>query len=101
LPGVHEARLGLPLDGRAPAADVDTGAGRGAPADPARDLAGQGPGVEHRRTAYDTTAAVEAFRALGYPDADGMAERVDPDEVSAMFEAGAEGPPAPESLTGR
>jgi len=60
-----------------------------------------GPGVEHRRTAYDTGAAVEAFRALGYPDADGMSERVDPDEVSAMFEAGADGPLAPESLTGR
>jgi hypothetical protein len=60
-----------------------------------------GPAVEHRRTAYDTGAAVEGFRELGYPDADGMAEGVDPDEVSAMFEAGADGPLAPESLTGR
>jgi predicted phosphodiesterase len=59
-----------------------------------------GPGVELRRTAYDTGAAVEAFRALGYPDADGMALEVDPDEVSAQFEAAAGAPLAPESLIG-
>jgi putative phosphoesterase len=59
-----------------------------------------GPAVEHRRTAFDTAAAVAAFHTLGYPDADGMAERVDPDEVSAMFEASADGPLPPESLTG-
>ena len=60
-----------------------------------------GPGVEHRRTAYDTAAATEGFRALGYPDADGMLAPVDPDEVSAFFEAGAERPLDPASLTGR
>ena len=60
-----------------------------------------GPGVEHRRTPYDTRAAVEAFRALGYPDAGGMVPEDDPDEVAAMFEAGAGAPLAPESLTGR
>ena len=41
------------------------------------------------------------LHALGYPEADGMAERVDPDEVSTMFEAGAGAPLPPESLTGR
>jgi predicted phosphodiesterase len=60
-----------------------------------------GPGVELRRTAYDTAAATEAFRALGYPDADGMAVDVDPDEVAARFEAAADAPLPPESLTGR
>ena len=60
-----------------------------------------GPGVDLRRTAYDTHAAVEAFRALGYPDAGGMAAEVDPDEVAARFEAAAGAPLAPESLTAR
>ena len=60
-----------------------------------------GPSVELRRTVYDTAAATEAFRALGYPDADGMAADVDPDEVAARFEAGADAPLPPESLTGR
>jgi putative phosphoesterase len=60
-----------------------------------------GPGVELRHTPFDTGAAVTAFHALGYPDADGMAERVDPDEVSAMFEATADGPLDPASLTAR
>ena len=60
-----------------------------------------GPGVEHRRTPYDARAAVEAFRALGYPDADGMVPEDDLDEVATMFEAGADSPLAPESLTGR
>ena len=59
-----------------------------------------GPAVEHRRTPYDTRAAVEAFHALGYPDADGMVPEDDPDEVAAMFEAGAEAALAPESLCG-
>ena len=36
-----------------------------------------GPGAEHRRTVYDTQAAAGAFRALGYPDADGMVAPVD------------------------
>jgi predicted phosphodiesterase len=58
-----------------------------------------GPGVELRRTPYDAVGAVETFRALGYPDADGMLSRHDPDEVAARFEAGAEAPVAPESLT--
>jgi predicted phosphodiesterase len=60
-----------------------------------------GPGVELRRSAYDTAAAVEAFHALGYPDADGMAADADPDEVAAAFEAAADAPLPPESLTGR
>ena len=60
-----------------------------------------GPAVEHRRTSYDTRAAVGAFRALGYPDAGGMVPENDPDEVAAMFEAGADAALAPESLTGR
>ena len=60
-----------------------------------------GPGVELRRTVYDTAAATEAFRALGYPDADGMAADADPDEVAARFEAAADAPLPPESLTGR
>ena len=59
-----------------------------------------GPGVELRRTAFDTAAATEAFRALGYPDADGMTAAVDPDEVAARFEAAADAPLPPESLTG-
>jgi len=58
-----------------------------------------GPGVELRRTTYDTAAALEAFRALGYPDADGMAADVDADEVAARFEAAADAPLPPESLT--
>ena len=60
-----------------------------------------GPGVEHRRTPYDTRAAVEAFRELGYPDAERTVPGDDPDEVAAMFEAGADAPLAPDSLTGR
>jgi putative phosphoesterase len=60
-----------------------------------------GPGIELRRTAYDTQAATAAFRALGYPDADGILAPVDPDEVAAHFEAGADAPVAPESRTDR
>jgi len=56
-----------------------------------------GPGVDLRRTAYDTDAATAAFRALGFPDADMLAP-VDPDAVAARFEAGARAPLAPESL---
>jgi predicted phosphodiesterase len=59
-----------------------------------------GPDVELRRTPYDTAAAVAAFRALGYPDAEGMVADEDPDEVAAAFEAGAGAPLPPESLTG-
>ncbi|MFN2469986.1 MAG: metallophosphoesterase [Gaiellaceae bacterium] len=32
-----------------------------------------GPGIEHRRTEYDVDAAVAAYRASGYPDADEFA----------------------------
>jgi predicted phosphodiesterase len=56
-----------------------------------------GPGVDLRRTAYDTDAATAAFGALGFPDADMLAP-VDPDEVAAGFEAGAGAPLAPESM---
>ncbi|HET8952969.1 MAG TPA: metallophosphoesterase family protein [Solirubrobacteraceae bacterium] len=58
-----------------------------------------GPEVDLRCTPYDTEAATVAFRALGYPDADGMLARVDPDKVAAHFEAGAGAPVDPESLT--
>jgi predicted phosphodiesterase len=60
-----------------------------------------GPGVELRRTPYDAAAATAAFRALGYPDAGGMLVTVDPDEVATAFEAAADAPLPPESLTGR
>ena len=61
-----------------------------------------GPGVEHRRTPYDTRD-----RGRGVPRARlsrrrrDEGPRGDPDEVAAMFEAGADAPLAPESLTGR
>ena len=57
------------------------------------------PRSDEERVTAVTEAAVTAFREIGYPDADGMAERVDPDEVSAMFEAGADGRLDPASLT--
>jgi predicted phosphodiesterase len=57
-----------------------------------------GPNVDLRRTPYDTDAAAATFDDLGYPD--DMLARVDPDEVAAMFEATADGPLDPASLTG-
>jgi predicted phosphodiesterase len=52
-----------------------------------------GPGVELRRTAYDTQAAAARFRALGYPGADTMLAPVDPDEVARAFEPEPGAPP--------
>jgi putative phosphoesterase len=46
-----------------------------------------GPDVRLLRTAYDTAAATEAFRALGYPLADTMLAPVDADAVAAAYEA--------------
>lgn len=40
------------------------------------------------RTAYDTEAAIAAFRALGHPEAEHMLAPVDPDAVAAHFETG-------------
>jgi putative phosphoesterase len=46
-----------------------------------------GPDVRLLRTAYDTAAATEAFRVLGYPLADTMLAPVDADAVAAAYEA--------------
>jgi predicted phosphodiesterase len=46
-----------------------------------------GPDVRLLRTTYDTVAATEAFRALGYPLADTMLAPVDADAVAAAYEA--------------
>ena len=56
-----------------------------------------GPGVELRRTDYDTEAADRAFHALGYPAAHLMFARVDPDEVAARYEAASGEPVSPAS----
>jgi predicted phosphodiesterase len=58
-----------------------------------------GPGVELRRTAYDTAAATRGFAALGYPLAHEMLAPVDADAVAERYEASAGGPVAPESRT--
>jgi predicted phosphodiesterase len=57
-----------------------------------------GPGVELRRTSYDTDAASARFHALGYPFADGMLAPVDADAVAARFEEASGKPLPPESL---
>jgi diadenosine tetraphosphatase ApaH/serine/threonine PP2A family protein phosphatase len=57
-----------------------------------------GPGVELRRTSYDTAAASERFHALGYPFAAGMLGPVDADEVAARYEESSAKPLSPESL---
>jgi putative phosphoesterase len=52
-----------------------------------------GPDVDLRRTDYDTRAATDAFRVLGYPSADGMlAPPADPDALAERFEAAAATP---------
>ena len=45
-----------------------------------------GPGVDLRRTAYDTEAASAHFHALGYPYAGGMLAPVDADAVARRYE---------------
>jgi predicted phosphodiesterase len=57
-----------------------------------------GPDVALRRTPYDTAAADERFRALGYPAAELVFTTVDPDEVAERFEAASGQPPAQASL---
>jgi putative phosphoesterase len=57
-----------------------------------------GPGVELRRTSYDTAAARARFHALGYPFADGTLAPVDADAVAAKYEASSTKPLSPESL---
>jgi predicted phosphodiesterase len=57
-----------------------------------------GPGVELRRTEYDTDAASARFHALGYPYADGMLGHVDADGVAAAYEEASGKPVSPASL---
>ena len=57
-----------------------------------------GPGVELRRTGYDTDAASARFHALGYPFADGMLAPVDAEAVAARYEASSGEPVSPDSL---
>jgi putative phosphoesterase len=57
-----------------------------------------GPDVALRRTPYDTDAADQMFRALGYPAADLVFATVDPDDVAERYEAASAEPPAQESL---
>jgi predicted phosphodiesterase len=57
-----------------------------------------GPGVELRRTVYDTDAAIAQFHALGYPFADGMLGPVDADAVAASYEEASAKPVSPASL---
>jgi predicted phosphodiesterase len=57
-----------------------------------------GPGVEHRRTPYDTGAASALFRALGYPSAETALAPVDADAVARRYEEAGAKPVAPESL---
>jgi predicted phosphodiesterase len=57
-----------------------------------------GPGVELRRTSYDTAAASARFHALGYPFAAGMLGPVDADDVAARYEESSAKPLSPESL---
>jgi predicted phosphodiesterase len=59
-----------------------------------------GPGVELRRTAYDTAAASAQFHVLGYPYAHGMLGPVDADAVARRYEDVSGRPLAPESLIG-
>jgi hypothetical protein len=59
-----------------------------------------GPDVELLCTPYDTAAATERFRELGYPSAETMLAPVDADAVAARYEAASGEPTAPESSTG-
>ena len=58
-----------------------------------------GPGVELRRTPYDTDAATAAFAAVGYPTAREMLAPVDADAVARKYEALGDSPVADASLT--
>jgi predicted phosphodiesterase len=60
-----------------------------------------GPGVELRRTTYDTDAASARFQALGYPYADGMLAPVDADAVADSYEQSSAKPVSPDSLIAR
>jgi predicted phosphodiesterase len=51
-----------------------------------------GPGVQLRRTSYDTTAADAAFRATGYPAAELMLAPVDADAVAESYERSSDRP---------
>ena len=55
--------------------------------------------MELRRTDYDTDAASERIRALGYPMAGQMLGPKDPDAIARRFEDGAGEPVSPDSLT--
>ena len=57
-----------------------------------------GPGVRLMRTIYDTAAADAAFHALGYPSAELMLARVDPDAVAERYERSRGQPVAEDSL---
>jgi predicted phosphodiesterase len=60
-----------------------------------------GPEPQLRCTPYDTAAATEAFRAVGYPLADSMLAPCDADAVARRYEEqGASSDPSPASLTG-
>ncbi len=57
-----------------------------------------GPGVDLRRTDYDTEAASAHFHALGYPYAGGMLAPVDADAVARRYEEASGKPLDPASL---
>jgi diadenosine tetraphosphatase ApaH/serine/threonine PP2A family protein phosphatase len=63
------------------------------------DPVGTVPSVSLRRTEYDVEAATAAFAALGYPTAEAMLAPVDADAIARKYEATADDPVAPESLT--
>jgi hypothetical protein len=48
-----------------------------------------GPDVELRRTTYDIEDAAKRVRATGYPDPDGLLERLTADDPSLAEEASA------------
>jgi hypothetical protein len=55
--------------------------------------------VSLRRAEYDVEAATATFAALGYPTAEAMLAPVDADAIARSYEATADKPVAPESLT--
>jgi predicted phosphodiesterase len=84
----YEERPGaywLTLGGQSPQRHSDTG--------------GTLPSVSLRRTEYDVAAATAMFAALGYPTAAAMLVPVDADAIARSYEATADKPVAPESLT--